>query len=463
MKAVACALLSGLGFYFSLGLGEQWWLAWLAPAPVLWFAFGSRSGWQAASAAGVAMALGSSSILRAYAQLLPLPVLVLAIAAPALTFAGCVWAARGIYRGRGPVLASVAFPLLWTACDFLASFAGDAGTVGTPAAAEVAVPALIQAASLVGFCGVTFLLGLVPAGLAAAVHSRTAAPAILALALFTANAAYGAWRISQPAAGSIRVALIASDAVIGRVRREDRAATIGAIDAYAAALDERRDPRIALIVLPENLSRVAPAWQNDVQARLAGLADRHAATVVAGFNATRDGLRRNVAWAFTPGSASATAYEKRRLVPGLESGVYTPGPGPTVLANGVGLEICKDMDFQAMLRHDARLTQPRLLAVPAWDFDADAWSHARVAVLRSVENGVPLARAARNGLLTLNDRYGRLVGRARTTDGFTVLVGDLPVDGRGGDTLYDRVGDAFGWLCVALGAVVLGSRPTRAR
>jgi apolipoprotein N-acyltransferase len=31
------------------------------------------------------------------------------------------------------------------------------------------------------------------------------------------------------------------------------------------------------------------------------------------------------------------------------------------------------------------------------------------------------------------------------------LIGDLPLDGRGGDTIYDRIGDVFGWLCLVLG------------
>jgi hypothetical protein len=35
---------------------------------------------------------------------------------------------------------------------------------------------------------------------------------------------------------------------------------------------------------------------------------------------------------------------------------------------------------------------------------------------------------------------------------FSVVTGDLPLDGRGGNTVYDRIGDAFGWLCVILGA-----------
>jgi apolipoprotein N-acyltransferase len=73
-----------------------------------------------------------------------------------------------------------------------------------------------------------------------------------------------------------------------------------------------------------------------------------------------------------------------------------------------------------------------------------------VAVLRSVENGVPMARTARDGLLTLNDRFGRVIASARTSGGFTTLIGDLPLSGRGGNTLYDKIGDVFGWLCVVL-------------
>jgi apolipoprotein N-acyltransferase len=100
-------------------------------------------------------------------------------------------------------------------------------------------------------------------------------------------------------------------------------------------------------------------------------------------------------------------------------------------------------------------TKPVLLAVPAWDFGLDDWAHARVAVLRSVENGVPMARTARDGLLTLNDRYGRLVAVTRTVGGFKTLVGDLPLDGRGGKTLYDRIGDVFGWLCLGIGIALV--------
>jgi apolipoprotein N-acyltransferase len=224
-----------------------------------------------------------------------------------------------------------------------------------------------------------------------------------------------------------------------------------AVDAYVAAIDELHDRRVRLIVMPENIARVAPAWSDLVQARLAAVSNRADATVVAGFNTTIGDSHRNVSWVFTPGQGPPITYEKRRLVPVLESALYSPGAHPQALSNGIGLEICKDMDFQAMIRSDEVKTRPILLAVPAWDFDRDDWSHARVAILRSVENGVPMARSARNGLLTLNDRYGRVVARAKTKDSFTVLTGDLPLDGRGGGTVYDSIGDAFGWVCLTLG------------
>jgi apolipoprotein N-acyltransferase len=465
MTSIVCALLTAAGFYFSLGLGEQWWLAWLAPIPVLWLAFGKTNAWQVFFASWAAMALGATSVLRAYGGLLPNIVLILYINIPSLLFAVSVVGARYVHRALGSVAAMFMFAALWTAFDFFVSLGSSNGSVGTPAAAEVGMPLLIQTASLVGFVGITFLLGLVSAGIAASLRTGAALPAGIAVATLVANAAYGYWRMSEPPSGSLRVALVESDDAVGQTNQDDRAASFKASEAYIAAMEPLRDAHVQLIVLPENISRVAPEWRAEAQAALAVVADRAQATVVAGFNTKVDGARRNVSWAFSPGVAQPTTYEKRRLIPVLESAVFTPGPGPKILSNGVGLEICKDMDFQAMLRSDSVSTRPVVLAVPAWDFDKDDWSHARVAVLRSVENGVPMARSARNGLLTLNDRYGRLVARTKTLGGFTVLIGDLPLQGRGGDTVYDRIGDAFGWLCgvVGLGLVSWSFFLTRAR
>ena len=56
------------------------------------------------------------------------------------------------------------------------------------------------------------------------------------------------------------------------------------------------------------------------------------------------------------------------------------------------------------------------MLVPAYDFDRDASLHASMAVLRGVEGGFSVVRAARHGLLTVSDRYGRIVDHKASAD-----------------------------------------------
>ncbi|HLJ52296.1 MAG TPA: nitrilase-related carbon-nitrogen hydrolase [Rhizomicrobium sp.] len=456
MVVVICALLSAAAFFFSIGMGEIWWLAWLAPIPVLWLAFGDTKLWQVLVAAWAAYALGATNILQPYGGLLPLSVLVLSLTVPSFLFALSVLGARFVARRLTPIAGVFAFATLWTAFDFLVSFNTGGGSVATPATAEVGMPILIQGASLVGVWGITFLLGLVSAGLALSLRARSAVPAFLAVALFAANAIYGYVRMSEPPSGSTRVALIDTDTMQRAVFSDSASDTYATVDAYADQIRSLSGKGVELVVLPEKLAIAELAWQSDLKAKLANAARAARVTLVAGFDARNGARSYNVSWAFMPDGSGPTIYTKRRLVPGLEAR-YTIGDGARVMANGTGLEICKDMDFQAMIRADTVATKPRLLAVPAWDFGGDRWSHARDAILRSVENGVPMARAARDGLLTLNDRYGRIVAMRPAGGGFMTLIGTLPLAEAGGDTLYDRIGDAFGWLCVAVGLGLVGA------
>src|SRR5436309_12861284 len=97
----------------------------------------------------------------------------------------------------------------------------------------------------------------------------------------------------------------------------------------------------------------------------------------------------------------------------------------------------------------------KLLLVPAWDFNIDRWLHARMAILRGVESGFALARAARNGLLTLSDNRGRILAETSTAPGrFVSLTGKMNVAREG--TFYTRAGDWFAWVCVAGFVVLLG-------
>lgn len=100
-------------------------------------------------------------------------------------------------------------------------------------------------------------------------------------------------------------------------------------------------------------------------------------------------------------------YAKRHLVPVLEDR-FTPGHESGWLGQGRAMEICKDMDFPRTIRLDAA-HGVRLMGVPAGDFNRDAWIHGRMAIMRGVENGFAVVRAASNGLVTASDDRGRLI------------------------------------------------------
>ena len=91
---------------------------------------------------------------------------------------------------------------------------------------------------------------------------------------------------------------------------------------------------------------------------------------------------------------------------------------------------------------------------------ADGPLQSRVARLRAVEGGFALVRAAKEGVVTVSDAYGR-ARFATATSGAPDVVAVVPVEPGPGATLYARAGDWFGHLCV--GGAALRSPPTARR
>lgn len=154
---------------------------------------------------------------------------------------------------------------------------------------------------------------------------------------------------------------------------------------------------------------------------------------------------------------------KQHLVPGFEASI-TPGDHPFVMASpvaSIGVAICKDMHFPTLGREYA-LAGARLLLVPAYDFDQDDWLTARMTVLRGVEAGSSIARAARNGISFVSDRYGRVLAERRSGPELTTLTATVPIASHT-PTAYALGGDVFGWLCVVAWMAMLWSDRFRLR
>jgi apolipoprotein N-acyltransferase len=163
----------------------------------------------------------------------------------------------------------------------------------------------------------------------------------------------------------------------------------------------------------------------------------------------RHEYRDNVAWLFDRNGELVAQYSKQHLVPILEMR-YRPGEQDVVVdldGRRFGIAICKDMGFPALARRYGREGIDAMLT-PAWDFVTDAEYHARMAVLRGIEQGFSVIRTAKEGVLTVSDPYGRIVAERKSGDDAVVTlfsvapVGSVP-------TVYRRYGDTFGWACVA--------------
>lgn len=166
-----------------------------------------------------------------------------------------------------------------------------------------------------------------------------------------------------------------------------------------------------------------------------------------------------------------STYDKHRLVPfgeyvpfagllerlGLQAlnqaGGLSPGPGPRVLeapgAPAFAPLVCYESIFPGLLYPKG--------ARPAWLLNVtnDAWfgdtagprQHLDQARLRSIETGLPMARAANTGISALIDPYGRYIGRVPLYEQGAI---DANLPKAGATTLYTRFGDAVYFALIAI-------------
>jgi apolipoprotein N-acyltransferase len=447
-SGAAATILSGAAWWFGTGLHPQAWLTWLAPLPLLLLA--PRMRWQYAALA--ALGAGACAGLNLWHYLidvigLPLPVGVLAALAPAVTFALSLLLFRRLWLLRRYVAAAVAFPALWVAVDYLSFRGSPHGTFGSLAYSQLDVLPFVQVASLAGIWGVSFFLLLAPATLTIGLmpgpdRRQRLLVAGAAYLLLAAVFAFGFARLLVPATGSTRIGLASMP---GKLRPAVESAEGQAmLGRYLAAIDTLAAQGAQIVVLPETVLATDKATMPEFAASAA----RNKVTITTGV-ALKKGAQgqRNSALAFVPGAAAPAGYAKHHLIPGFEDH-YQPGTDYAMLpGTRTGLAVCKDMDF-----HDTgRAYSDRganLLLVPAWDFAVDGRMHSRMAVMRGIESGFAVARAALRGNLTLSDNRGRIVAETSDALGDATLIAEVALhDSR---TFYARWGDWFAWLNLAM-------------
>jgi apolipoprotein N-acyltransferase len=350
----------------------------------------------------------------------------------------------------------LAYAALIASSEFFFSRISPHGTLGSVAYSQGDVPTLLQLASLTGIWGISFVVSIAAAGIATAWRhrgERTAGALSLCLGLGPAVAAviFGIIRLATATEGDVvRVGLAASDVEAARQLTgggtDDALQSLSAYTRRVLALAEQG---ARFIVLPEKFVRVTSENREHAIAILGEAARNSEVTIVAGWLLETSAGRRNVAVVFDASGHVVLEYAKQHLVPGIEH-EYLRGNAIGLLdwTPTIGVAICKDLDFPALGRSYARAGVGMLL-VPAWDFGADRWIHSRMAILRSIEGGYAMVRTATDGLLTVTDRYGRVLAERASDESAEVLFSAM-VPARHGDTFYNRSGDWFGWLCLGV-------------
>ncbi|MBI4475845.1 MAG: apolipoprotein N-acyltransferase [Acidobacteria bacterium] len=331
-----------------------------------------------------------------------------------------------------------------------------------------------QIASVFGVLGVSALVALVNAALTAVVifdgRARTW-PAIAAAIVLMSSAAWGVWRIHDGRllrdGEAVRVGLVQ-----GNIAQDDKwnPALAGRIlDDYLAMTRQAARRGATFIIWPESSTPFMYEEDPVGAAAIRTLARDAGISLLFGSDQfERDTPPRYYNSAFMIDSTGRTraVYRKIHLVPfgefvplkrllffvrPLVEAVsdFSPGTDATMLpyeGHRVSTAICYEVVYPLLIRRMVLSGSELLTTITndAWYGRSSApYQHFWQAVMRSIEEGRYLARAANTGVSGLVDPYGRVIAMS---DVFVpdVIVGEVRL--LGGLTLYARFGDWFAYL-----------------
>ncbi len=419
----------------------------------------------------------------AYAGMVPLPSAArLGMEAGVSTLLALVFVLdRAIARRRPGLASTLVLPCGWVAFDLVSARLSPGGTWGSIAYSFVDVDVIAQIASVVGWTGVTFLavwlasvIGWIGAHLDMPRERRRGviAAAIVSALVF----GLGVWRLHPVSAGpTVRVACVvppaiftdeALDALWAYTRGVERpAASIAlaqtrirtSMDEHFSLVEAAADAGAQLIVWPEANPAITDAEEPLWIDRARTTAQTRGVFIGMGMSVFRPSSGQPALNKFVlvdPTGAIVINFLKATRTPGAG---HVAGDGRLpVIDTSIGRltsAICFDLDFPHLIGQ-AGAAETDLLLAPSNDWTEARATHARMARLRAIEQGVALVRPTKDGVSIVADALGRVRGSLMLDDNETgAMVTEVPVRRRA--TVYATIGDGFAWLCVS-GLAILG-------
>lgn len=454
------------------------WLAWGVLVPLLVAA--QRSGvawaalcgaaWAVAASFGIAwwfpgMLEGFFALSREASWLSLLGAALVINAPPYAAFAAFVsWRAR-----FGPVPAWLV-AAAWVVAEFARAHGALANPVGLLAYSQVSTP-LAQLADLAGPYGIGALLAAGNAVLASALlrgPRHALRPAVGVAAAVVLSLGYGALRLDTQFGEErgVRVAVVQGGVV--REPHWDRTRRTEYLERYLDLTRTSATYRPAIVFWPEFAVDFYLVEDTPNRARLLETVRTLDADLLTGAAHYRFGSGRthyyNSVFLVDRAGRVVDRYDKTRLVPFAEYGplgdwlrsdtaVYESGGTARLLAAGgmrIGAFICGEAVFPEVARALSS-AGAEVLANPSNDYwfgHPSAQEHQlSMAALRAIENRRYLVRPTATGVSAVVDPHGRAVTR---TNGSTGEVLEAVIRPSRAVTLYQRVGDSFVGLALAL-------------
>ena len=467
-STVLAMIASMAAIYFGSGLHPVWWLTWWAPIPVLLVVprLSRRSSF---ALAFLVWACGGLNLWHYFRVSLSAPLIfaLLVVVLPAMAFAAAVLLYRWLVQ-RSLWRAALIFPSFWVFYEFVTEKTSPHSTFGNLGYSQMNFLPVLQLASIAGIWGISFCLFLFAATVSILLGRLGSSADRRTLAIATGCAllgvlGFGSWRLYSTPKGppTVTVGLVASD-LRQNIITDEHADTARLMREYADKAETLAAQGAQVIVIPEKIAVLLDSDLTEVDPLLQSTAEKTGAAIIVGVIHLTAGAKWNEARLYFPNGAIRT-YDKHHMLPAFE-GNLTVGTTRTEWQQPSGLwgiAICKDMDFPRLSREYGK-DGAALLLVPAWDFNDDGWLHGRMAILRGVESGFSIARAPKQGVLSISDSRGRVLAeRLSSSAPFATLVAAVPVEHEG--TVYARFGDWFGWLNAVLFLLLVFSRYRKAR
>lgn len=440
MKKIVISFLtiicSGVSFYFSMGFHDLWWLAWVAPIPVLVYAYQNNflSTLSVVFIAG--LAVGLNGIVGYWSTVIPMTNFIVSCVIQSAEWTVVVLLSRLLMRRICSPLSIFAYPTCLALLEWVESLSPQ-GTFDTIAYSQLHILPVMQIASVTGFFGVSFILALFAASIVYAIitwhDTRKALIGLLCgLIIVCLSISYGFYRIHQfhinPVQSQIKVGLISVNGKHQEMFFPQFASKVFAI--YKPIMVSLVQQKAEILLLPEETLTVTSWTKQQYQFLFSNFARQYHVQLIVGIHEQGRLANYNSAWVFSNTGRWMGEYHKRHFVPQVEIGFI---PGVSLLPLNIkgvlaGISICRDMDYPNPANDYGKL-HTQILFVPAWDFDVDAKVHAAGAWMRGIENGYTLVRSARNGFLSVSTPTGEFIARApgmgASTKSSTVVVASI--------------------------------------